>query len=78
MIFAAGFGTRVSTLSLTTFWTTQNLRGRVFGVVQILENMGKLFAEPGMLKIFAASMDLPTSRLGMPFFLATVRFQCVQ
>lgn len=72
-VFAAGYGTRVSTLALVTHWTGSAVRARVFGLVQIVENIGKLAAEPIMLRIFAASLPLGGPWLAMPFYVSAVR-----
>ena len=72
VVFAAGFGTRVSTLSLITAWADQDVRARVFSLTTIAENAGKLCAEPILLKIFAHSLSLPKYWLGLPFFTAAV------
>ena len=72
LLFGAGFGTRVSTLSLVTVWAGENIRARVFGLIQIIENLGKLCAEPFLMKVFAASLELPEYWLGLPFFTTAV------
>jgi hypothetical protein len=72
LVFAVGFGTRVSTLSLVTSWSNENMRARVYGVIQIVENIGKLSAEPLLLNIFAAALKFPKFWLGLPFFTAAV------
>jgi hypothetical protein len=73
VIFASGFGTRVSTLLLTTLWTSEDIRARVFSIIQIVENIGKLSAEPILLKIFALSLHLEGFWLGLPFLTVAVR-----
>lgn len=71
-MYAAGFGTQVSLLSLITAWAGAGIRARAFGVVQIVENIGKLCAEPLLMNVLAASFNLLRLWLGLPFFIAAV------
>lgn len=72
MVFAAGFGLRVSALSLLTSWIRPDSRGLFYGVVAVLENLGVMASEPILQNIFAASLDFSTFWLGLPFFCSAV------
>lgn len=52
IFFAAGFGVRVSTLSLATSWVDEDLQGHFYGIIQIVENIGLLIWEPFLQNIF--------------------------
>ncbi|TAQ85799.1 hypothetical protein B7494_g5856 [Chlorociboria aeruginascens] len=71
VVFAAGFGIRISMLSLVTSWVDEDLRGRLYGIIQIVENVGLLIWEPILENIFAASFQLPRFWLATPFFVAS-------
>ncbi len=60
-------------LSLITVWTPEALRARTFAVAQIVENLGRMCADPLLLRAFGASIHLDGIWPGMPFFVATVR-----
>lgn len=71
-MFAAGYGTRVATLSLLTLWARDGLRGRLFAAVQIVENLGRMLAEPSMLRLLAISLRLDGFWRGLPFVISAV------
>lgn len=61
-------------LSLVTSWVDEDLRGRLYGVIQIIENIGLLIWEPFLQNIFAASLKFPRFWLATPFFVTSVGF----
>jgi hypothetical protein len=72
LVFATGFGCRISTLALATSWVHESLRGRFFGAIQIFENIGLLIADPILQNVFAASLKLNPAWLPLTFFVASV------
>ena len=60
-------------LSLVTSWVESEMRARLYGSIQIIENIGLLVAEPFLQTILAASLKLPKFASSLPFFVAAVR-----
>ena len=60
-------------LSLVSSWVDDDMRARVYGVIQIVENVGMLVAEPLLQSIFAASLKLSRSWSSLVFLVAAVR-----
>lgn len=56
-IFTAGFGLRVSLLSYTTSLAKAQMRGRLYGIVQIVESLGHLITWPILQGVWAESQD---------------------
>ena len=73
-VFATGFGSRVSTLSLLTSWTPLESRSSIYGIVAIVENLGIMAGEPLLQNVFAASLNLSKFWMGLPFFCSAVSF----
>ncbi|KAI1768675.1 major facilitator superfamily domain-containing protein [Hypoxylon sp. FL1150] len=69
LVFAAGYGTRVAVFSLLADWIHDKIRARTLATTQVVENLGKLCAEPLLLKAYAASLPLTGFWRGLPFFL---------
>lgn len=61
-------------LSLITAWTDEETRASTFGFAQIVEGIGRMCGDPILLRIFARSMGLDGILMGLPFFVASVRF----
>lgn len=74
LFFATGYGTRVAVLSLVTAWTDEDTRASTFGFAQVVEGVGRMCGDPILLRIFARSMGLEGVMMGLPFFVAAVRF----
>lgn len=74
LFFATGYGTRVAVLSLVTAWTDEDTRASTFGFAQIVEGIGRMCGDPILLRIFARSMTMEGTMMGLPFFVAAVRF----
>jgi len=72
LLFAAGYGTRVAVLSLITIWTPDDIRARTFSIAQIVENVGRMSADPLLLRILGGCLHLDGIWPGMPFFVAAV------
>ncbi|KAL2061950.1 hypothetical protein VTL71DRAFT_7328 [Oculimacula yallundae] len=67
-IFSAGFGSRVSTLSFTSYMIPDNSKASFYAAVAILENIGHALGDPAMQQILAAVMRGPKVWLATPFF----------
>lgn len=74
LFFATGYGTRVAVLSLVTAWTDEGTRASTFGFAQIVEGIGRMCGDPILLRIFARSMTMEGTLMGLPFFAAAVCF----
>lgn len=72
MIFAAGFGSRVSALSLVSYWISDSSKAELYAAIAVLENIGHAIGDPSMQQILAAAMRLPPFWLGIPFLVAAV------
>jgi hypothetical protein len=71
-IFAAGFGSRVSALSLISYWISEDAKATFYAGIVVLESIGHAIGDPLMAQIFASSMKLPIFWTAMPFFFAAV------
>ncbi|KAF7947912.1 hypothetical protein EAE96_008984 [Botrytis aclada] len=71
-IFAAGFGSRVSTLSLTSHFIPASSLATLYASIAVLENLGHAINDPSMQHIFAATLRLPPVWHALPFFVAAV------
>jgi hypothetical protein len=74
-IFASGFGSRVSALSLISYWIAPDAKATVYAAITVLESLGHAVGDPAMQQIFAASLSLETFWLAMPFFVVAVSFK---
>jgi hypothetical protein len=74
-IFASGFGSRVSALSLISYWIVPDAKATVYAAITVLESLGHAVGDPAMQQIFAASLNLETFWLAMPFFVVAVSFK---
>lgn len=72
LVFATGYGTRVAVLSLVTIWTNEDVRARTFAIAQLVEIVGRICADPLLLKFFAISLQDKGFWSGLPFFIAAV------
>lgn len=77
VVFATGFGCRVSILALVTSWASDDIRARLYGVIQIIENAGMLMAEPLLQNIFAASLKLSKAWSSLTFIVAAAIYATV-
>ena len=71
-IFAAGFGSRVSALSLVSYWISHDAKATIYATITVIESLGHAIGDPSMLQILAASLKLPLFWQGLPFFVAAV------
>lgn len=71
-IFAAGFGSRVSTLSLVSYWISDDAKGTIYAAITVLESLGHAIGDPSMLQILAASLEFPPFWQALPFFVTAV------
>lgn len=76
-IFATGFGSRVSALSLISHSLPDPAKATAYACITVLESLGHAVGDPGMQYIFAASMNFGGVWMGMPFFVAAVRLKFV-
>lgn len=71
-IFAAGFGSRVSALSLVSYWISDDSKATIYAAIVVLESLGHSIGDPSMQHILAASLRLPPFWQALPFFFAAV------
>jgi hypothetical protein len=73
-IFAAGFGSRVSTLSLISYWTSDDSKATLYAAIAVVENIGHAVGDPSLQQIFATTLRLHWSSFwqALPFFVAAV------
>ncbi|KAF7869806.1 hypothetical protein EAF04_004590 [Stromatinia cepivora] len=71
-IFAAGFGSRVSTLSLISHFIPASSLATLYASIAVLENLGHAINDPSMQHIFAATLRLPSFWHALPFFVAAI------
>jgi hypothetical protein len=72
-IFAAGFSSRVSALSLVSYWISDDAKATMYAAITVLESLGHCIGDPTMQQILAASLRLPPFWQALPFFFASVR-----
>ncbi|TEY42009.1 hypothetical protein BOTCAL_0401g00120 [Botryotinia calthae] len=71
-IFAAGFGSRVSTLSLISHFIPASSLATLYASIAVLENLGHAINDPSMQHIFAATLRLPPVWHALPFFVVAI------
>lgn len=73
-MFASGFGSKVSTLSLITYLTPEDAKAALYSALAVLENAGHLIGDPSLHQIFAATLrqQFPPFWQALPFFVAAV------
>lgn len=77
-IFASGFGSRVSALSLVAYWISDDTKATFFAAIVVFESLGHAVGDPTMQQIFARSLQLTKFWWALPFFVggvSTVRRQ---
>ena len=72
VIFAFGFGARVSTFSVLSSWANKEHYAQVYGIVAVIENLGVLAGEPILQNVFAATLSCSGVWRGTPFFCTAV------
>lgn len=72
VIFAFGYGARVSTFSVLSSWVNKEHSARVYGMVAVIENLGVLVGEPTLQNVFAATLGFSGVWRGTPFFCTAV------
>ena len=55
-----------------TPWVDGSSRAQLYGVIQIIENIGMLVSEPLLQNVFAASLRLPEAWHSLVFYVAAV------
>jgi len=75
-VFAAGFGSRVSTLSLISYWISDDSKATLYSAIAVVENIGHAVGDPSLQKIFATTLRLHWSPFwqALPFFVTAVRY----
>ncbi|KAK0119437.1 hypothetical protein ONS95_010886 [Cadophora gregata] len=73
-IFAAGFGSRVSALSLVSYWISDDAKATFYAAIVVLESLGHAVGDPSIQQIFAASLRLSPFWMAMPFFVGSVLY----
>ncbi|KAL3426061.1 MFS multidrug transporter [Phlyctema vagabunda] len=68
--FSAGFGSKVSALSLVSYWISDSSKATLFAGIAVLENIGHAIGDPSMHQLLAAAFRLPPVWLALPFFVA--------
>lgn len=74
LVFASGFGSRVSALSLVSHWISDDTKATLYAAIAVLENLGHAIGDPSLHQIFAATLRLQFSPFwqALPFFIASV------
>ncbi|KUJ06786.1 uncharacterized protein LY89DRAFT_678369 [Mollisia scopiformis] len=75
-IFASGFGSRVSALSLVSYWISDDTKGTFFAAIVVFESLGHAVGDPAMQQIFASSLRLTKFWWALPFFVAAGLYLC--
>jgi hypothetical protein len=73
-VFAAGFGSRVSALSLVSHWISDDTKATLYAAIAVLENLGHAVGDPTLQQIFATTLRLrfPPFWQALPFFVTAV------
>jgi hypothetical protein len=71
-VFAAGFGSRVSALSLVSYWISDDAKATMYAAIAVLESLGHFIGDPSMQQILAASLRLSPFWQALPFFVGSV------
>jgi MFS family permease len=74
LVFAAGFGSRVSTLSLVSYWTSEESKGSFYAAIAVLENIGHAVGDPSLQHIYAAVLWREGALQSLPFFVASTLY----
>jgi hypothetical protein len=75
LVFAAGFGSRVSALSLVSYWISDESKGTIYAAIIVLESLGHSIGDPSMQQILAASLRFSPFWQALPFLVASVGIQ---
>lgn len=67
MIYALGFGSRSTLLSLITSWIDPGGIGSLYSAVFLIEQLGMLFGEPLLQNLLGVAVDLEHPWKGLPF-----------
>lgn len=73
-IFAAGFGSRVSALSLISYWIPSESKATLYAAIAVLENLGHAIGDPSMQQLFATALELPSHWLALPFYVTALLY----
>ncbi|TAQ83137.1 hypothetical protein B7494_g8540 [Chlorociboria aeruginascens] len=73
-VLQLGFGSRVSTLSLVSYWIPDSSKATLYAAIAALENMGHFVGDPSLQMIFAATLRLSNAWHAMPFFVAAILY----
>ncbi len=71
-IFASGFGSRFSALSLVSYWIPDDAKATFFAAIVVFESLGHAIGDPAMQQIFAHSLKLSTFWWALPFVVGSV------
>lgn len=72
LIFASGFGSRVSALSLVAYWISDDMKATFFAAIVVLESLGHAVGDPAMQQTFAHALRFNEFWWALPFFVAAV------
>ncbi|KAF8861648.1 MFS general substrate transporter [Acephala macrosclerotiorum] len=75
-IFASGFGSRVSALSLVAYWIPDDTKATFFAAIVVFESLGHAIFDPAMQQIFATSLKLAEFWWALPFFVGAGLYFC--
>ncbi|KAE8447153.1 hypothetical protein EG329_010984 [Mollisiaceae sp. DMI_Dod_QoI] len=75
-IFASGFGSRVSALSLVSYWIPDDAKATFFAAIVVFESLGHAIGDPAMQQIFAHSLKLSNFWWALPFFVGSGLYFC--
>jgi hypothetical protein len=73
MIYALGFGSRTTAISMITSWFDIHLRARLYSTILITELVGMIIGEPLLQNVLAVAVRLPRIWQGLSFFVCGVR-----
>ncbi|KAN0070855.1 major facilitator superfamily domain containing protein [Elaphomyces granulatus] len=71
-VFAAGFGARLSMLSVLTGFATAEFRARLYTLLSIIEELTRLISTPLIQNLWAKAIGWDGVLLGLPFIVLSV------
>ncbi|OAP56965.1 hypothetical protein AYL99_09077 [Fonsecaea erecta] len=74
-IFAAGFGARISMVSVMTDFFRKDYRARVYALLSIIEELTRLIGTPLIQTAWARGIEWGGDLLGFPFWILAVSFK---
>lgn len=71
-MYTAGFGSKISTLALISYYIEDDSKAKFYAAVAVLENIGHGLGDPLIQHIFASVVDRGGYWLAAPFFVEAV------